>query len=896
MLTPDSYQTTFQDLIQNIELSRKGFQASGSDSEALRSTADAVFVLEAYRDIYESYLKLTTEFPSMDVLVERDFGHPKEIFEREFMLETAFIADSMFPISENFPIEQDSVFSQELVNSYKKAFADWCVVKRDFHIETQKLLKENFTLKLAQPDLSCQCFSCLGDFRSKVRDSVMSEHTELMEKLEEEIYEKIVSSRINQISDRVAEYRKQMDKSLTNLRYRLRRGSLKKLDQEIRDLFKSKFDLNSKVGQVYREKLISFFNSLLVEHGHKPEMITEEEYQRFLGQMGVGIWKGEAVLRKEFEKFLKSILTFKRKDISSNILKDYLGQFWLHSEARTINRKIIYHMGPTNSGKTYHAIQALCEAKSGCYLAPLRLLASELYDTMNAKGVKTTLLTGEEVIKVPDATHFSSTIEMARLNEDFDCCVIDEIQMISDPQRGWAWTRALVNIKAPEIHICGDPSVFKMIEELTKLTGDTLEIKNYTRMTELKIMDKTINLSALNRSDALIVFSRRNALKYKADLEDLDFKVSVVYGRLSPEVRREQARKFDEGETDIMVATDAIAMGMNLPIKRIIFSSLTKHVDNKEIEITPSEIKQIAGRAGRYKRFPVGEVTCLSRVEHGIEDVRNALAMELQQKTMVMVGPDLDIFSRVNKALEDNALPALSLPEFLRLFNAMTFIKPFYCVDLKEMIELAEMVEEADSEGHLTSAEVFGFTCAPVNLGLIEHVQYYIWILNGYVTEKPIENEDIEVESDNIDYLETAIKCVELYQWLARHFDGKNFQFEEEQLLHNKTQAIERLNELLSDKIARYCSSCSVQLPDKHEFNICENCFGEKKKSYRRGPSDRGGRDNREHRGDRSRNDRNDRNESRSSNKPNNNRGPRSENRFEKKSKGPKANAFKKFR
>ena len=84
-------------------------------------------------------------------------------------------------------------------------------------------------------------------------------------------------------------------------------------------------------------------------------------------------------------------------------------------------------------------------------------------------------------------------------------------------------------------------------------------------------MKNPVRLGDLEKSDALIVFSRKNALKYKAELERVGFKVSIVYGRLSPEVRREQARKFDSGETDIIVATDAIAMGMNLPIKRIIF-------------------------------------------------------------------------------------------------------------------------------------------------------------------------------------------------------------------------------------------------------------------------------------------------------------------------------------
>jgi ATP-dependent RNA helicase SUPV3L1/SUV3 len=505
-------------------------------------------------------------------------------------------------------------------------------------------------------------------------------------------------------------------------------------------------------------------------------------------------------------------------------------------------------MGPTNSGKTYHAIEALCKAKNGCYLAPLRLLASELFDTMSSNGVKTTLLTGEEVIEVPESTHFSSTIEMAKLQTRFECCVIDEIQMLTDSQRGWAWTRALVNIQADEIHLCGDHSVLELVKKILALCGDTFEIREYNRMTELKVLDHQIPLTQLQKNDALIVFSRRNALKYKSDLEELDFKVSIVYGRLSPEVRREQARKFDEGETDIMVSTDAIAMGMNLPVRRIVFSALSKFVDNKENPLTFSEIKQIAGRAGRFKRFPVGEVTTLNRVEDGLRTLRNALDYHLVQQDKAMVGPDLDIFSSVNHALEKHSLPTLQLSEFLRLFNTMTFQKPFYCVDMKEMIELAEMVEAADEDRTLSNAEIFGFACAPVNLGLIEHVQYYLWILNHYVTANSIYNEPIDDQSDNIDYLETSIKCVELYQWLSRHFNNKNFTFDEEKLLQNKSKAIERLNELLSDKIAKSCSSCGVKMPNNSRFNICDDCFSKRKFSRRpsrENSSENGRRDDR---------------------------------------------------
>ena len=417
-------------------------------------------------------------------------------------------------------------------------------------------------------------------------------------------------------------------------------------------------------------------------------------------------------------------------------------------------------------------------------------------------------------------------------------------------------------------------------------------------MTELKVMDHQIPLSQLQKNDALIVFSRRNALKYKADLEELDFKVSIVYGRLSPEVRREQARKFDEGETDIMVSTDAIAMGMNLPVKRIVFSALSKFVDDKELPLTYSEIKQIAGRAGRFNRFPVGHVTTLNRVEDGLRTLKNALAHHLNQSDKAMVGPDLDIFKSVNHALEANSLPILSLSEFLRLFNTMTFQKPFYCVDMKEMIELAEMVEAADEERTLSYAEIFGFACAPVNLGLMEHVQYYLWILNHYVTNQLIINEPIDDRSDNIDYLETSIKCVELYQWLSRHFNNKNFDFDEKVLLENKSKAIERLNELLSDKIGKTCSSCGCKMAANARFNICDECFSSRKFSRR--PRPQGGQNRSDDKG--RRNDREgDRNRDRDSrNKPKSHGGgPSSSSSGFKKPSGQKKNAaaaFKKHR
>ena len=832
-------KSLYEDIRANLDTSLKAIITTSllgeNESPGRRSLQESETVLNTLESIAIDARILLDAHPSLETLFEKNFGRVIEVFEREAIVETCFVEDFIFPVTAVYPVIVDGTFSKELTESYKDTFRAWVEDKSANHVSTQELLKLNFDIKLTDRDLVCQCVQCLGDYRTQVREAVYAAQTELIDKSEEKLHDWVLTRKITDISNAVFDLKKNLDKNFHQMRNKLKRSSVNKLENEVKTHYRSKFGPKSDLGKVYKEKLNVFFNTLLVEQGFKPELVSAEEYERFYLQLETNIWKGEMFLRKEFERFTGAILALKRKDVSSTILREYLGQFWLHTDARRKNRRVIYHMGPTNSGKTYHAIEALCQAKNGCYLAPLRLLASELFDTMNSKGVKTTLLTGEEVIEVPDSTHFSSTIEMAKLQSKFDCCVIDEIQMLTDPQRGWAWTRALVNIQADEIHICGDHSVLELVKKVLELCGDTLEIREYQRMTELNVLDHQIPLSQMQKSDALIVFSRRNALKYKADLEDLDFKVSIVYGRLSPEVRREQARKFDEGETDIMVSTDAIAMGMNLPVRRIVFSALSKFIDNKENPLTFSEIKQIAGRAGRFKRFPVGEVTTLNRVEDGLRTLRNAFDHHLGQQGKAMVGPDLDIFSSVNNALDSHSLPTLQLSEFLRLFNTMTFQKPFYCVDMKEMIELAEMVEAADEDRTLSNSEIFGFACAPVNLGLIEHVQYYLWILNHYVTNQDIYNEPIDDRADNIDYLETSIKCVELYQWLSRHFNQKNFSFDEKQLLENKSKAIERLNELLSDKIGKTCSSCGCKMPANGRFNICEECFS-KRRFTRRPP------------------------------------------------------------
>ena len=238
---------------------------------------------------------------------------------------------------------------------------------------------------------------------------------------------------------------------------------------------------------------------------------------------------------------------------------------------RTIQRKIHLHVGPTNSGKTYQALQRLEQARSGVYAGPLRLLAHEVYTKLNAKGIKCNLVTGDvRIINEDQDTYMAScTVEMVPINTLVDVAVIDEIQMIGDASRGWAWTQALLGLQAKELHLCGETRAVPLIRELAAAMGDDLEIHHYERLSPLRTMTSSLrgNMNHLRKGDCVVTFSRRGIHEIRKEIEKKTGKrVAIVYGNLPPEIRAQQAKLFNDpdNEYDFLVASDAIGMGLNL--------------------------------------------------------------------------------------------------------------------------------------------------------------------------------------------------------------------------------------------------------------------------------------------------------------------------------------------
>jgi ATP-dependent RNA helicase SUPV3L1/SUV3 len=286
-------------------------------------------------------------------------------------------------------------------------------------------------------------------------------------------------------------------------------------------------------------------------------------------------------------------------------LRFYLDGF--ANETRTFE----YFVGPTNSGKTHAALEILRAAESGTYLAPLRLLALEVYERLNELGTPTSLVTGEERAIVPGARFVSSTVEMVDVGRRMDVAVVDEAQMLEDPQRGWAWTLAIAAVRASRVILCGSIDGLASARRLAERLGFTLAVREFQRKNPLRVVP-AVALTALQRGDALIGFSRKAVVELQGAIARLGFSSAAIYGSLSPAVRRREAERFRTGAADVLVATDAIGLGLNLPIRRLIFGAIEKFDGVQDRVLTPHEIRQIAGRAGRYGLHEEGLVSALN--------------------------------------------------------------------------------------------------------------------------------------------------------------------------------------------------------------------------------------------------------------------------------------------
>jgi ATP-dependent RNA helicase SUPV3L1/SUV3 len=292
--------------------------------------------------------------------------------------------------------------------------------------------------------------------------------------------------------------------------------------------------------------------------------------------------------------------------------------------------KITAVLGPTNTGKTFLAIETMLSFDSGMIGFPLRLLAREVYDKIIKKVShdKVALITGEEKIIPPSAKYFLCTVESMPINKNLDFVAIDEIQMCADHERGHIFTDRLLNLRGEKLTMLMGSSTIKNI--ITKLDEDT-EFINKDRFSKLTYVGHK-KISRINRKTAIIAFSTEEVYAIAELVRRQKGGAAIVMGSLSPKTRNAQVELYQSGDVDFLVATDAIGMGINMDLENVFFSNLKKFDGKKLRRLNSPEIGQIAGRAGRYlnhgsfgitgdcKEISAEEVDSLEN--HKFEDIR----------------------------------------------------------------------------------------------------------------------------------------------------------------------------------------------------------------------------------------------------------------------------------
>ena len=485
----------------------------------------------------------------------------------------------------------------------------------------------------------------------------------------------------------------------------------------------------------------------------------------------------------------------------------------LFPEAREIKRHFVLHVGDTNTGKTYDAMKELAAAKTGGYFAPLRLLALEGQEKLLAEGVNCSMRTGEEDDTRPGSTHVSCTVEMLDTSQYYDLVVIDEAQMIEDENRGYAWTNAILGCYCPLIHVCMSENALNIIIKMINSCGDTYEIVKHKRNTELIFEDTPFDFPAdVREDDAVVLFSRKDVLAAAAELEKRGWRPSVIYGSLPYNARKEEMRRFKEHETNVVVATDAIGMGINMPIHRIVFLRSSKYDGNSNRPLTVPEIKQIAGRAGRQGIFNEGYVnTAIDR-----SYIKKQLFKNYEDIQYAGIQIPDSLFS----------LP-ITLSETLKEWTSIEDVDIYKKVSNKYRIQMCEWLEEEYPD--FSKEAMWSFLCIPYDERNLEMQREWMSIVSRIAKNESIEDglffEDISVMKLND--CEQYYKKLDLYFSFARLFGEKYTEFQNAIAQEKEEVSLKIMEELKQSKTdnSKTCKYCGRPLSVMYPYKICQRCF-----------------------------------------------------------------------
>jgi ATP-dependent RNA helicase SUPV3L1/SUV3 len=546
-------------------------------------------------------------------------------------------------------------------------------------------------------------------------------------------------------------------------------SSLRKKIRQLKDMENEGFKDFSSINERY-EELLEYISKRLLDDYNKKNNTDFDFYQVIRGNYNSFINSGfmSVLTRQHIPKLIS-------KEFEENFPDNPKDEYRL---ARNINRKIYIHLGETNTGKTYTAMERLKVAKNGVYLSPLRILALENYEKLNNSGVICNLLTGEEEILKEGATHTSCTIEKADLKKEYDIAIIDEIQMIDDSQRGAAWTRALLGLRCNEIHICGALNAKRVVEKIIEDCNDDYEFKEYKRSIPLEVQESNFNYNYAEEGDAIVVFSKKKVLQIAEQYSDMGIKASIIYGDLPPEVRRKQYDMFINKENKVLITTDAIGMGVNLPIKRIVFLDIQKF-DGEEIRyLTSQEVKQVAGRAGRKGNYEVGYVAT-------VRDNQKFIKEKLEEKDKIIkaavLGPSDAILNIKNLPLNEKLALWATREDSIDYYRKMDINEYLIILDSIKKYKLKEKIQ-----WELLKIP-FDISKDELMNTFLDYVEE-LFVLKNKVISRP------QCFKGNLDELECYYQRINMYYSFCKVF---NLEFDFKWIHDERLKVSEDINEIL---------------------------------------------------------------------------------------------------
>ena len=339
-----------------------------------------------------------------------------------------------------------------------------------------------------------------------------------------------------------------------------------------------------------------------------------------------------------------------------------------------------------------------------------------------------------------------------------------------------------------------------------------IELHEYSRDIPLEVESKEFSLKQTKKGDALVCFSRRQVLETASRLQRNGHSVSMIYGSMPPETRKRQIELFNRGKTSVVVATDAIGMGLNLPIRRIVFLENEKFDGTRRRRLTSQEVKQIAGRAGRKGIYDIGKVAFMS----DIRIMRRLLEQEDDPVQIFAIAPTGAVFERFQKHHRH-------LGTFFELWQQFIPPKGTKKASLSEERELYELIRDTKIEARFSLMDLYGFLHLPFSTKESNLIQQ--WLDTMEAIAEGSELPDPIIKTGNLEELELSYKAIGLHLLFLYR-------------LGRRTEAVywERIREEISDGVydqlkdevinyRKKCKRCGKKLPDDSRFPICDECY-----------------------------------------------------------------------